>query len=338
MARGFGSTFGIGSTDSVKAGYTAAPPTQSTFYMRIWENGHGGGSLGRIADQNNGGSGGTFGFFLDDNQNTTASTFSVAYGFSTTFGQWRFAAPSSSAWHSVITTFDGSNTSNTPIVYVDGSSVTITQVNAPSGTFGTGSANWYFGNRADGTRNWDGKLAECACWNKILTASEVQALARGVAPFFLQAASLVFYLPLLGVGSGEPDWGPSRVSQTLTGSAKVSHAPVGFWTPPVPMAPASRITGSLALAQGAAATALVLREKFVASAAALQPASTAALVQKEKFAGNLSLAAAANTASIFGIEMLAMAPGRAVVSDAAQGGLLGLADAALYDVQITESV
>src|SRR5580700_9929892 len=112
MARGFGSTFGIGSTDSIKAGYTAAPATQSTFYVRVWGNGHGGGNLGRIVDQNNGGNGSTFGFFIDDNQATTASTYSVAYGFSTTFGQWRFTAPSSSTWHSIVVTFDGSSSSN----------------------------------------------------------------------------------------------------------------------------------------------------------------------------------------------------------------------------------
>jgi hypothetical protein len=101
---------------------------------------------------------------------------------------------------------------------------------------------------------------------------------------------------------------------------------------------AVHFSGSLGLAQAANTAALGAAEKFVASMPTAQAHAALAIAGLEKFVGSLPLTAPANTALIAGYEIAAHYPGRAVISDAAQGGLLALADAALYDVQITESV
>jgi len=56
------------------------------------------------------------------------------------------------------------------------------------------------------------------------------------------------------------------------------------------------------------------------------------------FTGSLALAQAANAADIACAEIDTAHPGHAAIGDAAQGGLLSVADAALFDVQLSESV
>lgn len=52
------------------------------------------------------------------------------------------------------------------------------------------------GEEAAGTADFNGKLAEIAYWNRILTDSEIVSLSKGISPLFL-SNGLVFYDPLL---------------------------------------------------------------------------------------------------------------------------------------------
>src|SRR4051794_15079476 len=77
-ARGFGSTLGSGTADSVATGYTTAASTTVSFSAWFYRNGAGGGNLGRIFDQN--GASATQLAALLDNTNSIASTMAFSYG------------------------------------------------------------------------------------------------------------------------------------------------------------------------------------------------------------------------------------------------------------------
>lgn len=81
--------------------------------------------------------------------------------------------------------------------------------------------------------NVNSTMAEFVVWNSVFSANEALALTRGIPPFFIRYSSLLIYVPIIGLGSGEPDWGPSRFALTVDGSpAFANHAPVSFWQPP----------------------------------------------------------------------------------------------------------
>jgi Concanavalin A-like lectin/glucanases superfamily len=222
-ARGFGTTFGVGSTDEVNTGYTATPASTMTFAAWFYRNGAGGGSLGRIFDQN--GATATALVSVNDNTSSLAGTMAMLYGQSSASAKWHWTTPSSNAWHHIAVTFNAGSSGNVPIVYIDGAAVSITTDQAFTGT---GSAqttgSYYIGNRADGTRNWDGKLSDFAYWNVILTASQVKSLAQGASPMLIRPAALKIFLPLCGSQANEPDWA-SRLTQTITGTAGKSGNP-----------------------------------------------------------------------------------------------------------------
>jgi hypothetical protein len=152
---------------------------------------------------------------------TGTYTFEVAH--STTLGLWRIAAPSSNVWNTILVLYDGSSTSNNPLIYVNGSSVTVTTIDTPAGTLSTSSDPWHIGNISAGVRGWNGRLAEVAVWDRILTADEAAAHGKGFAPSIFPRG-LVLYCPLDGRTSPERDFGMgSGSSGTLTGTAYQAH-------------------------------------------------------------------------------------------------------------------
>jgi Concanavalin A-like lectin/glucanases superfamily len=217
-ARGFGSTYGNGTTDKIQTGYAAVLPTQFSFSCWLWINGNGGGSLGRIYDS--GGSADMFTRVASGNQ------ISITEPFSTQLGQFTWNQPSLDAWHSLVVTWDTSSAANVPIIYIDGATQSVTTSVAPSGSH-TGSASaYYFGNNAGANRNFDGEIAEVTFWTGILTAGEAAALAKGAEPLQIRPGSILISTPLWGNTSGERDLGPSHYSQTLTSTKSQPSPPV----------------------------------------------------------------------------------------------------------------
>jgi hypothetical protein len=135
---------------------------------------------------------------MDSLFNDSAGTYKFSRGWSTTAGLWSIVRPSADAWHNIVVTYDGGSTGNNPIVYVDGSSVTVTTVTAPAGTLDTSNADAYWlGNRqADSARNWAGQLAEFAVWNRILNAAEARGLGFGFSPLAYRGG-LASYIDLI---------------------------------------------------------------------------------------------------------------------------------------------
>lgn len=73
---------------------------------------------------------------------------------------------------------------------------------------------------------FNGKLAEAAVWNAILSDIEVQALGNRISPIRIRPGNLVFYSPLYGIASPEPDWSGKLKNGVLTGTTQANHVPI----------------------------------------------------------------------------------------------------------------
>lgn len=72
-----------------------------------------------------------------------------------------------------------------------------------------------------------GDICDVGVWNVALNDGEILALASGVSPLRIRPQSLVFYAPIFGDASPEPDYSGGGRNLTLNGSPPVAaHAPV----------------------------------------------------------------------------------------------------------------
>lgn len=139
-------------------------------------------------------------------------------------GAWRTTSQETlSVLTHLAITYNANATGNTPTFYVNGTARTTSTTSTPIGTrvSDTGES-LYLGNRADGTRPQDGPLAEFALWNRVLTQSEIAALANWFSPLFF-TNSLKFMTPLIGRYSPELSFGPNGPAGTVTGATYADH-------------------------------------------------------------------------------------------------------------------
>jgi len=109
-------------------------------------------------------------------------------------------------------------------LWIDG----VEDANSPSslsalGNLGSAATNegTRLGETPGGGADRNGKLAEVAFWNRILTDAEKVILSKGFSPLFIPNG-LIFYAPLIGRGSAEPDIKGGK-SGTLAGTANFAH-------------------------------------------------------------------------------------------------------------------
>jgi hypothetical protein len=221
MARGFGSTPGGGTTDIIASTITAHNPLRS-YAIWTYRNGDGGGGFGCAFQKRNG--------ELADYEllrNDSGGNYYYQNRWNSTAILWSFTRPAASEWHHIAVTYDYGSTANDPVVYVDGSSVTVTEGGtAPSGTHNTNSASYTLGNMQETLgRVWDGSLAEFAIWNAILTSDEAAALGKGVSPLLIRPALLIEYIPMIGPATS---WVAGAT--TITGTAIQPHPRVHYPT------------------------------------------------------------------------------------------------------------
>ncbi len=69
----------------------------------------------------------------------------------------------------------------------------------------------------------NGDIADVAIWNVALSGAEVASLAAGASPASIQAGALVFYAPLMGEASPEPDSTSGARNLTITGATPSPH-------------------------------------------------------------------------------------------------------------------
>lgn len=149
----------------------------TTFSIGCWayRAGHGENTLSIIYSK--GGDTGTDGWFVyDENAANTQLRFSARYD--DTNGIWRINRPSDSTWFHWMFTYTWTVAGGAPVGYIDGAAVTVTQVTAPIGNANGTGQPLTIGNRPDAAFTWNGRLANCVFYNRILTANEVKASMR----------------------------------------------------------------------------------------------------------------------------------------------------------------
>lgn len=193
MARGFGPTSGVGSTDRIETP-AAVTPTAITIVVRVnRDGGVGGGTFGRIFDRVNGSA-----------QVLDSLTFDNGTGrwgfvrrFGTTNGQWTWNIGSvANTPYTLAFTHDG--TSAPADAYVDGvlSNGSRIVTTTPAGALDTSSAAYSIGNRLAGDRNFDGLIAELAGYDGVLSAAELQAV-HVASPLVVRPEAITVYVPLV---------------------------------------------------------------------------------------------------------------------------------------------
>ena len=228
MARGLGTTLGVGTNDVISVANYTAINDLTTFTFAIWFNRRAtGNAFPRIINKTTGlgnGLGVIFAYTDGSSIEFDADRWATAQG------RWTIDHPSVGDWHQLTLTYDYGSTSNDPVFYIDGSSVTITaELGTPSGSLNSETQTCLLGNRADGTRGWDGMLAEAALWNVVLTASQAAAIGKGVSPL-AYPTGLVGYWPLMGRYSPEINLVAGNTG-SLTGTAVQPHPRVLYPAP-----------------------------------------------------------------------------------------------------------
>ncbi|MHA2334741.1 MAG: DUF2341 domain-containing protein, partial [Candidatus Hodarchaeales archaeon] len=150
----------------------------ATISFWIKPSGWGENDYGRILDKatSTGGANG-WGLHVDDYGGIPTRTIVFQRGFSTFRGVW--GAPTDSIslnqWQHVVIAYDESSTSNDPIIYINGISQTINELEAPSGVASDDSAqSLRIGNYAGGTtRTFDGIIDNIQIHTNILSADWV---------------------------------------------------------------------------------------------------------------------------------------------------------------------
>jgi hypothetical protein len=82
-----------------------------------------------------------------------------------------------------------------------------------------------------GDATFTGRIAEVAVWNIAMSDAEVQALTLGAHPLRFRPTNLIFYFPLWGVASPEPNLSGYAYHGTVTGAVLADHAPLGRYVP-----------------------------------------------------------------------------------------------------------
>lgn len=100
----------------------------------------------------------------------------ITIGWSGTSGDWTFAPPSTGAFHEILITYDNSSTANNPVVYIDGSPVSVTRAVGPTGSYKTGAnVNWVLGSdvpTGGSSRSINGIVFSWLFYNVILSSQE----------------------------------------------------------------------------------------------------------------------------------------------------------------------
>lgn len=210
MARDFDSV-----DDKVTTALTAHATTR-TWFLHYYQDGNGEGGFGKLFTKSAGAT------LIENLTATTFGELRFERGWSGGYAAWAIAVPSLSAWHTIGISYNSSSTTQDPVIYVDGSVVTITGEFSPTGTLLTNSDAYVIGNYGDTSTTWDGRIAEWAVWDAILTAAEHAALGRGIDPRLIRPQSLVSYIPLYGAQSPEPDW-KNATGATVSGAVAIAH-------------------------------------------------------------------------------------------------------------------
>ena len=91
--------------------------------------------------------------------------------FSTATGVWASTDVSASTRHHVLVTYDRGATTNDPVIYVDGTSLTLNEDSTPSGTTTTGDDTFKMGEYTGGSGDFTGTVQYLAVYSGLFDAA-----------------------------------------------------------------------------------------------------------------------------------------------------------------------
>jgi hypothetical protein len=112
--------------------------------------------------------------FITYNANSTPGRVLFGSSWSTSFGQWRptSALTTDGVPNHIAVTYDAGLTTNDPVIYLNGSSVAITEAATPAGTWRSGTnSEFYIGTFLASTPSCT--VHSLCYYNRILSASEI---------------------------------------------------------------------------------------------------------------------------------------------------------------------
>ena len=173
LSAGFGSS-GAANSDKIVTTLGGPMPFARTHFFRARRDGPGGGSLGRLFDKTNGTTG-QYMYWWNSN-NSLSYAF---YGGSTTEASTRVGTTSATAtgvWFDFAVTHVYEGGTHRVAVYLNGAQANSSTRNSAN----TDAPNTVLtlGNRADGTRVWDGVIACAYSWDRELSGDEIASLSE----------------------------------------------------------------------------------------------------------------------------------------------------------------
>jgi hypothetical protein len=137
-------------------------------------------NYGRIFDKSTATSGADGFYFLVTDESSGNCELRFAHGFDSTVGFWDSTATVAlNTWNHVAVVYDNSSTSNDPIFYINGVSVTVTEGGTPAGTVANDSSQTLFiGNNTGNARTFDGSIANAGIWSRALSVEEINSVMR----------------------------------------------------------------------------------------------------------------------------------------------------------------
>ena len=137
-------------------------------------------NFGRIFDKSTATSGADGFYFLVTDESSGNCELRFAHGFDSTVGFWDSTATVAlNTWNHVAVAYNNSSTSNNPIFYINGVSVTVTEGGTPAGTVADDSSqNLFIGNNTGGDRTFAGGISTASIYNTILDAQTIKQFAK----------------------------------------------------------------------------------------------------------------------------------------------------------------
>jgi len=206
----YATTSDFNGTTSIVTVTQQAAINSDVFTMGCWtyRESDGEGSVGTIFDKSNA----TIanGWHLQ----IASSLYNFRTAWTTTDGIWTIPESTVNTWSHIAVSYNFGSTANDPTIYVDGVEQSETEVNNPNGTELNDIDDLDIGNRTGADRTWDGKLADCFFYNRILTANEIKQIMRW-GPQSLKNG-LIGYWPL-GAFTGNNYTSTTNLNGTPTG-------------------------------------------------------------------------------------------------------------------------
>jgi len=168
--------------------------------LSVWINANSDGEAnqGRVVDKDGAANDG-WGLLVRDE---AAGLMAVRFfqRFSGTDGEWITASLpiSINSWHHVLITYNSDSATNDPVIYIDGSSVSITEESIPAGTRSTDVGNdLMVGNADTDALTFDGEIDEVRLYGTVQSSTTIATLFSTPAGY-AEDTAITFYTSLAG--------------------------------------------------------------------------------------------------------------------------------------------